>query len=82
MAAADYLSLPVRGAWIEIWAAVSEFSAGWSLPVRGAWIEIRDCHCILPIKLSLPVRGAWIEIRILCLSIRRAVVAPRKGSVD
>ena len=33
-------SLPVRGAWIEIWAAVSVFSAGWSLPVRGAWIEI------------------------------------------
>ena len=57
------LSLPVRGAWIEmavIRLAVSQWLA--SLPVRGAWIEILGCGlCPCPGK-SLPVRGAWIEI--------------------
>ena len=56
-------SLPVRGAWIEIWEEVEEAKEEMqSLPVRGAWIEIlcllRGCGA-LP---SLPVRGAWIEI--------------------
>ena len=35
------LSLPVRGAWVEIWmSAVSMVRAVQSLPVRGAWVEI------------------------------------------
>ena len=33
-------SLPVRGAWIEIWSWVLSPGSGPSLPVRGAWIEI------------------------------------------
>ena len=34
-------SLPVRGAWIEIFSiAVETFFCCMSLPVRGAWIEI------------------------------------------
>ena len=35
------MSLPVRGAWIEIMPEA--FSVIWeeSLPVRGAWIEMR-----------------------------------------
>ena len=36
----DALSLPVRGAWIEIKNRVSEMERPRSLPVRGAWIEI------------------------------------------
>ena len=34
------MSLPVRGAWIEMfcYGAISHFNG--SLPVRGAWIEI------------------------------------------
>ena len=38
---ADYLSLPMRGAWIEIKVKIAEamIPAG-SLPMRGAWIEI------------------------------------------
>ena len=42
-----HLSLPVRGAWIEIkvrypWTELSQ-----SLPVRGAWIEIKTARlCI------------------------------------
>ena len=43
------VSLPVRGAWIEIsggWCAAGGFS---SLPVRGAWIEIFPgmCPCLI-----------------------------------
>ena len=37
---APVLSLPVRGAWIEILSAARAKSAIVSLPVRGAWIEI------------------------------------------
>ena len=34
------MSLPVRGAWIEICVLVFVSVLAWSLPVRGAWIEI------------------------------------------
>ncbi len=34
------LSLPVRGAWIEIVSEILMPSPALSLPVRGAWIEI------------------------------------------
>ena len=33
-------SLPVRGAWIEIWQVGTPEQQRRSLPVRGAWIEI------------------------------------------
>ena len=56
------VSLPVRGAWIEIvkrWIT-SAFCA--SLPVRGAWIEMIQSWIVSYHCASLPVRGAWIEI--------------------
>ena len=56
------MSLPVRGAWIEISAARRISSVRSSLPVRGAWIEIRGRSEAVPAYRSLPVRGAWIEI--------------------
>ena len=34
------LSLPARGAWIEIKAPLTRPITLWSLPARGAWIEI------------------------------------------
>ena len=34
------MSLPVRGAWIEISNALMRSFKSSSLPVRGAWIEI------------------------------------------
>ena len=61
--AENVLSLPVRGAWIEIpFAANSSSMLTSSLPVRGAWIEIivKPLSCLGGV--SLPVRGAWIEI--------------------
>ena len=40
-AVALVLSLPVRGAWIEMILLVVLSRLLWSLPVRGAWIEIK-----------------------------------------
>ncbi len=34
------VSLPVRGAWIEMQDIVDVSQEGTSLPVRGAWIEM------------------------------------------
>ena len=34
------LSLPVRGAWVEIKKHLISGSTKMSLPVRGAWVEI------------------------------------------
>ena len=34
------LSLPVRGAWVEIASKWTQRSKASSLPVRGAWVEI------------------------------------------
>ena len=57
------LSLPVRGAWVEI-VALSDVSrrGGKSLPVRGAWVEMRILRWLKRPASSLPVRGAWVEI--------------------
>ena len=35
-----WLSLPTRGAWIEILWAKNKANCDASLPTRGAWIEI------------------------------------------
>ena len=57
------VSLPVRGAWIEITSPAIRKKLSWSLPVRGAWIEIqRIPDSVIFGLLSLPVRGAWIEM--------------------
>ena len=45
------LSLPVRGAWIEIPLAFGGVTRCRSLPVRGAWIEI---------NLKMHRRQKWI----------------------
>ena len=33
-------SLPVRGAWVEIFNAYETINRNRSLPVRGAWVEM------------------------------------------
>ena len=40
--ASETTSLPVRGAWIEIFLSLVSVVLHVSLPVRGAWIEITD----------------------------------------
>ena len=80
------LSLPVRGAWIEIGRIRFDglrLTPGASLPVRGAWIEIQSRRGWKPSGItSLPVRGAWIEIMAQRASAAASDVAPRAGSVD
>ena len=39
------MSLPVRGAWIEIVISATCVPRALSLPVRGAWIEINRLTC-------------------------------------
>ena len=57
------LSLPSRGAWIEIAALISvPHLLHMSLPSRGAWIEIGKTKAAATTSGSLPSRGAWIEI--------------------
>ena len=34
------MSLPVRGAWVEISKNAAGEIVEWSLPVRGAWVEM------------------------------------------
>ena len=76
------MSLPVRGAWIEIACPRCLIYNKASLPVRGAWIEIRREVDKEKGNLSLPVRGAWIEIVPVPPPGAHGPVAPRKGSVD
>ena len=60
----DAVSLPTRGAWIEIYRKTSCGVPRPSLPTRGAWIEIaKEIRKTLD-QQSLPTRGAWIEIMI------------------
>ena len=74
------MSLPVRGAWIEIPPfGISPCSTS-SLPVRGAWIEMLLLAWKKSSTQSLPVRGAWIEISrspLVCPSKRRSPCGER-----
>ena len=76
------MSLPVRGAWIEIDYPTDKASINSSLPVRGAWIEINSTIGLCTLLTSLPVRGAWIEMGGLSPPPADPAVAPRAGSVD
>ena len=56
------MSLPVRGAWVEILIQRMACCCVESLPVRGRGLKSADAghHGIR--RRSLPVRGAWVEI--------------------
>ena len=76
-------SLPVRGAWIEIWqpfATTQRYPCRSPCGERGLKYEANTIHRQL--VLSLPVRGAWIEIIYADVIPTENEVAPRAGSVD
>ena len=54
------LSLPVRGAWIEIVLSTAGTMLLPSLPVRGAWIEIcyTICYCT---RVSVAPRAGSVD---------------------
>ena len=76
------MSLPVRGAWVEIGIPMRLITTmhgrspcgerGLKCPLRG----VSGCCAV-----SLPVRGAWVEITIYARRKARQSVAPRAGSV-
>ena len=54
----NLLSLPSRGAWIEIFAHCRSYYQMLSLPSRGAWIEMCRLHkCEQPMKVA-PLAGS------------------------
>ena len=82
-ALAEFASLPVRGAWIEIKNAAQ---TGKELMGRSPCGErgLKSLSMVLLTTqpMSLPVRGAWIEITLTGFTTVQHPVAPRAGSVD
>ena len=76
------MSLPTRGAWIEMLIEDNSLLRILSLPTRGAWIEMVMALSITRISMSLPTRGAWIEIIGDKIAPSKEGVAPHTGSVD
>ena len=75
------MSLPVRGAWVEITCSGGAPAAGVaSLPVRGAWVEIQDFFDLFFGLWSLPVRGAWVEITVSGGAPAAGVSLPVRGA--
>ena len=76
------MSLPIRGAWIEIRETFGGADDLESLPIRGAWIEI---HTFLRVSANVSRRSPSGE-RGLKSSCRYEnvinKVAPHPGSVD
>ena len=78
------MSLPVRGAWIEIPIPLEiTRKRGVSLPVRGAWIEIgsRGRLLVAGARRS-PCGERGLKFHIGDGGFRIVGVAPRAGSVD
>ena len=77
-------SLPSRGAWIEIYFALS--LSIWALsrsPHGERGLKSMLMHIDKTLDASLPSRGAWIEINWSCrLCWSCMTVAPLTGSVD
>ena len=76
------MSLPTRGAWIEMEPVQNFVDKALSLPTRGAWIEIVNDLRLAVVTQSLPTRGAWIEIVMVAVKVLWTMVAPHTGSVD
>ena len=77
------LSLPSRGAWIEILTPPPNLPLNMmSLPSRGAWIEIKpNCLALLMVAVA-PLAGS-VDRNIVVTSLRGlSPVAPLAGSVD
>ena len=56
---AAQMSLPSRGAWIEIRFAFAMICIGSSsLPSRGAWIEIHACSSLVSSSGVAPLAGS------------------------
>ena len=70
-------SLPVRGAWIEIFLLFASRQLKPSLPVRGAWIEI---SCGFPRPAALPGRSPCGERGLKFFARATSHARPRRRS--
>ena len=77
------MSLPVRGAWIEIYI-LQDFSRQRRSrsPCGERGLKSSPPAACRRRTPSLPVRGAWIEMRLFGCANDTLTVAPRAGSVD
>ena len=78
------MSLPVRGAWIEIETVPDlDLLIGGSLPVRGAWIEIMpSVRTAASVIRRSPCGERGLKYRLTEEYCKICGVAPRAGSVD
>ena len=79
-----FVSLPVRGAWIEMRQGSSSLQLHpASLPVRGAWIEIlKNAEDAIRETSRSPCGERGLKYSFAALLLHVAHVAPRAGSVD
>ena len=82
-AGGDMRSLPIRGAWIEIFHLIGTTLPILSLPIRGAWIEIGSSTTGTKERDSRSPFGERGLKSVRQGSDRqRGLVAPHPGSVD
>ena len=77
------MSLPLRGAWIEIQRPLiyTRFPFCRS-PCGERGLKLLPLPIPIPVGESLPLRGAWIEILKTMIFTLLPSVAPPAGSVD
>ena len=76
------MSLPVRGAWIEMrYAAIDPFTPRGRSPCGERGLKLSDVTNVVGSVASLPVRGAWIEMcKTLDKTISQIVSLPVRGA--
>ena len=75
------LSLPVRGAWVEMRNVGGHDESRSRSPCGERGLKLRFRMLYRNLMMSLPVRGAWVEIATLWDTLGVWDVAPRAGSV-
>ena len=76
------MSLPVRGAWVEMPTEIITQKGAKSLPVRGAWVEIdASLKNLLKSAGRSPCGERGLKYFLLSPLLLFAIVAPRAGSV-
>ena len=75
-------SLPVQGAWIEIWGFLLAVLVGVyrRSPCRERGLKCICALIVVVVSVSLPVQGAWIEIAIIALLAALVTSLPVRGA--
>ena len=76
------MSLPARGAWIEIKMMRTVWLASSRSPRGERGLKSREEEEGTVMVWTLPARGAWIEMMWRTARRTAVKVAPREGSVD